>query len=159
MEKHLKYINIAKQIATFSKDPSTKVGAIIVSNNDNRIISTGYNGFIKDCNESLMTFEKPLKYHLTIHAEMNCLLFAKRDLCDTTLYITHSPCENCLKNILQCSIKTIYYDTLYNKYTEIEIKAINLLINSVKDINIVNINNNKTYLQELGLIIEDEFLY
>src|SRR6478736_6186451 len=100
MSKHSKFMTIAKSISLMSKDPSTKVGALLINKHDNRIVSTGYNGFIKNCDETLMTFERPMKYALTIHAELNCILFAKIPLDNTILYITHSPCLYCLKHAL-----------------------------------------------------------
>ncbi len=148
----MSFMEIAKVIASKSKDPSTKVGSVIVDSND-RIISTGYNGFVSKNNESLMTFERPLKYHLTIHAEMNALLFAKQDLYNKIIYITHSPCVECLKHILQCGIRTVYYDKLYSQYENIQIDAINRLIKST-GANVVNINNNKQYIDDLTSIEE-----
>src|SRR5690606_35767244 len=115
--KKMSFIEIAEVIAKKSKDPSTKVGAVIVDEY-NRIISTGYNGFIAGNKESYMTFEKPMKYHLTIHAEMNALLFAKQDLNNKTIYITHSPCPECLKHILQTRIRNVYYLNLYSNFTD-----------------------------------------
>lgn len=103
------YISIAKAVSAKSKDPSTKVGAVIVDK-DNRVVSQGFNGFVKGCNEHSMTFEKPMKYNLIIHAEMNALVFSRRDLTGCTVYCTHGPCENCLKHMLQAGIKTIIYE-------------------------------------------------
>lgn len=148
----MSFMEIAKVIASKSKDPSTKVGSVIVDSN-NRIISTGYNGFVSKNNESLMTFERPLKYHLTIHAEMNALLFAKQDLYNKIIYITHSPCVECLKHILQCGIRTVYYDKLYSQYENVQIDAINRLIKST-GANVININNNKQYIDDLTSIKE-----
>jgi dCMP deaminase len=142
------FINIAKAISEKSKDPSTKVGAIIIDK-DNRIISTGYNGFVSGNNEGYMTFERPMKYHLTIHAEMNALLFAKQDLTDKIMYVTHSPCVDCLKHILQSKIRLVYYDQLYSKYTISEKEAIERLIKST-DANVININTKNNYIYELN---------
>lgn len=102
------FLNIAKAVAEKSKDPSTKVGCVIVDK-DKRPVSFGFNGFIKGCNESKMTNDRPMKYHLVCHAEMNAILFARRDLNGCVLYCTHAPCENCLKYILQSGIRIIYY--------------------------------------------------
>lgn len=102
------FINIAKVVATKSKDPSTQVGCVIVTA-DNRPMSFGYNGFVSKCDENQMTYERPLKYCLIIHAEMNALLFANRSLRDCHAYITHGPCDNCLKHLIQAGIKKIVY--------------------------------------------------
>lgn len=150
----MSFIEIAKIIAKKSKDPSTKVGAVIVDS-DNRIISTGYNGFVSKNNEDFMTFERPMKYHLTIHAEMNALLFARQDLSGKVMYITHSPCSECLKHILQCRIRTVYYDEVYSKFSDENKEAIRLLIMST-DSKIININTNVDYLTDLGTEIETD---
>ncbi len=102
------FIDIAKVVAKKSKDPSSQVGCVIVTE-DNRPVSFGYNGFVSGCDEEQMTLERPMKYSLTIHAEMNALIFAKRSLENTKAYITHGPCDNCLKHLMQAGIKTIIY--------------------------------------------------
>jgi len=145
----MSFLEIAQVIAKKSKDPSTKVGAIIVDS-ENRIISTGYNGFVSKNNESYMTFDRPMKYHLTIHAEMNALLFSKQDLSGKTMYITHSPCSECLKHILQCRIRQVYYGELYSKFSDENKEAIRRLILST-DAKIINFNTKVDYLSELGL--------
>lgn len=104
------FINIAKEVANSSKDPSTKVGAIIVDET-NDIIASGYNGFIAGCDESYMTYERPEKYDLIIHSEVNALLRSPRkNLSGCTMYVTHAPCSDCLKLILQKGIRNIVYD-------------------------------------------------
>ena len=106
---HQYFINIAKEVAKKSKDPSSQVGCVIVTDY-NRPVSFGYNGFVAGCNEEFMTFERPMKYHLIIHAEMNAMLFAKQALHKCKIYTTHGPCENCLKHILQAGITKIIYE-------------------------------------------------
>jgi len=141
------FIEIAKIVAMKSKDPSSKVGAVIV--NGDKIIATGRNGFVAHCEEKYMLFEKPLKYHLTIHAEVNAILHAKQDIAGMTMYTTHSPCPNCLKTILQTGIRTVYYDQLYDKFDEIEKEALRRLILStgakVMSVNAIN------YLEHLQI--------
>ena len=73
------FMGIARAVAMKSKDPKTKVGAVIVDA-DNRIVSTGYNGMPYKCDESKLSWERPHKYHYVIHAEMNAVLNARRDL-------------------------------------------------------------------------------
>ena len=102
------FINIAGEVAKKSKDPSTQVGCVLTTL-DHRPISFGYNGFVSGCQEELMTFERPMKYHLIIHAEMNALMFAQRSLVNCKAYITHGPCENCLKHLLQAGVREIIY--------------------------------------------------
>ena len=100
---------MAKLISTWSKDPSTQVGAVIVDKN-RRIISTGYNGFavgVLDTKERLENRE--LKYPLTLHAEENALSFARQDLKDCVLYVYGlPPCAHCASLIIQSGIKQVY---------------------------------------------------
>jgi dCMP deaminase len=103
------FMDIARAVAKRSEDPSSKVGCVIVSWN-NEPISFGYNGFVAGCSNEGKSFERPMKYHLIIHAEMNALMFAKQKLNGTKLYCTHAPCDNCLKHILQSGIRYIIFD-------------------------------------------------
>lgn len=130
----LKYFStIVDGVASASKDPSTKVGALIVDEN-HRIISTGYNGFVAGCDERYMSQERPLKYHLVIHAEANALLYANRNLKGCILICTHAPCDNCLKHILQSGIREIYYKELgpVERLGLVEKKALRNLIVSTE---------------------------
>jgi deoxycytidylate deaminase len=92
------------------------VGCVIVDQK-NRPVSFGYNGRIAGSDESYFTYERPQKYYAVIHAEMNALLFAKRDVEGCKLYCTYACCENCLKFIIQAGIKeAIYEKAFYNSY-------------------------------------------
>jgi dCMP deaminase len=63
---------------------------------------------------------------------MNALLFAKQSVENSIVYVTHHPCDNCLKHLLQAGITEICYkdNSLVDRFTEYQIKAINLLIES-----------------------------
>ncbi|MDE6223919.1 MAG: dCMP deaminase family protein [Alphaproteobacteria bacterium] len=151
------FISIAEQVASKSKDPSTKTGCVIVDSK-HRPVSFGYNGFIAGCDENKMTNERPMKYHLVIHAEMNALMFAKRNLEDCILYTLYAPCENCLKHILQAGIKTIIYKNPVVQSKTCNAKnsmstydtneAITRLLQSLPDVICKNINGNN-YLDEI----------
>lgn len=98
------FIEVTKLISTKSKDPSTKVGSIIVDKN-NRIVSTGYNGPPKNTDDRDIIFEnREIKLKRTLHAELNAILFAKQDLTDMTIYVTHPPCTQCAAAIIQTGI-------------------------------------------------------
>ena len=106
-----RFMDLAKHIATWSKDPSTQVGAIIVDDHK-KVIGMGYNGFprgIKDTEERLN--DRPTKYSLVVHAELNAILNAKLDspvsFVHNTLYCTLFPCSECAKAIIQAGIKTV----------------------------------------------------
>ena len=145
------FMNIAQAISFKSKDPSTKVGALIVDK-DNRIISTGYNGFVAKCDENFMTQNRPMKYQLVVHAELNALLFAHKAVKGFKLYTTHGPCANCLKHILQAGIREIYYKDagiVRDRGTPEEKEAIIRLINSTKA-KVINIDTDVEYVIELA---------
>lgn len=100
-----RFLSLAREIASWSKDPSTKVGAVIVDW-DKRIVSTGYNGFpvkVVDTEERLKNRE--LKYAFTVHAEMNAILFAGRSVAGCTLYTyPFMPCDRCAAAIVQAKL-------------------------------------------------------
>jgi len=103
-----RFLELAKLVGSWSKDPSTKVGAVIVDS-DNRIVSTGYNGFprgIEDCEKKLVDREQ--KYAIIVHAEMNALAFANKSVKDCTLYTwPFQPCSRCAGPIIQSGIKRV----------------------------------------------------
>ena len=98
---------MAMEVASFSKDPSTKVGAVIV-NEYNRFVSMGYNGFPRKMKDDNRLHDRSLKYPRIIHAEINAILFAQRDLEGCTLYtMPFMPCEKCAPVIIQTGIKRV----------------------------------------------------
>lgn len=103
-----RFIEMAEFVADWSKDPSTKVGAVIVRP-DRTIASVGFNGFargVRDTVERLSNRE--LKYPLTVHAEINAILSAKEPVCGHTLYVSPlSPCTTCAGAIIQAGISKV----------------------------------------------------
>lgn len=112
--KAKKYLDLAHSIAhTFSKDPSTKVGAIILGP-DNEVRSLGYNGAPRGCtaDEDLRGTERPEKYFWFSHAELNAITNAARvgtPLAGTILVVTHPPCMDCARAIVQAGIRKVLY--------------------------------------------------
>lgn len=105
-----RFIRLAQEISTWSKDPSKKIGAIIVK--DKRILATGYNGFPKGIDDAPEKYEdRELKYELVVHAEMNAIYnatFNGISLKDSTLYVWGLPvCSECAKGIIQVGINKI----------------------------------------------------
>jgi dCMP deaminase len=108
---HLRFLELAKHVAEWSKDKSSKVGAVAVDTKNKNPVSLGYNGFpenIDDNNVKLQ--ERPEKYYWTIHAEENVLFNANRtgvclDRC--FLYCTHAPCVECAKGIIRSGIAAV----------------------------------------------------
>lgn len=103
-----RFLGMAELISSYSKDPSTKVGTVIVRP-DKTVASTGFNGFPKGLSDDPMLYDiKEFKYSRIIHAEMNALLFAKEDLLDYTLYTFPClPCDRCAMHIIQAGIKRV----------------------------------------------------
>ena len=117
------FMAIAKLSAMRSKDPSTQVGACIVSN-DNRILSIGYNGAPNGFSDEKFPWGRDgknldTKYPYVCHAELNAILNyrgSKKDLEDARIYVDLFPCNECAKAIIQAGIKTIVYDC--DKYAD-----------------------------------------
>ena len=114
------YINIAHQIKLRSPDTHRKVGAVMVSLNDHRIISTGFNGLCKGSNDDINWDDRQLVHSLVIHAETNCILYAQSKFEDCIMYITTSPCKSCIKLIAAAQIKIVYYSESYKDILEVE---------------------------------------
>jgi len=117
-------MELAKHIATWSKDTSTKVGCVIV-NKDNRLLSQGYNGFPTGVDDSIEhRYSRPYKYDFTEHSERNAIYNAARigvSLVDTTMYSTLFPCVDCTRAIIQSGIvRLVTYrpDFTHHKYGE-----------------------------------------
>lgn len=101
-----RFLDLAKHISTWSKDPSTKCGAVI-TDSKNRIISLGYNGYPHGVDDSNYE-DRELKYAKVIHAEMNAILFANRDIEGCTIYVhPMPPCSRCMAVIIQSGISRI----------------------------------------------------
>ena len=89
-------------VASKSKDPKTRIGAILVK--DNRIISTGYNGLPQGVLDKPDRLERPLKYLFISHAERNALYSAAKygiTTEDSVLYTNALPCTDCMKGVIQ----------------------------------------------------------
>lgn len=103
----LRFLDLAKLVSGWSKDPSTKVGAVIAD--DNKIISIGYNGLPSSIPDypSILD-DRQEKYKYIIHAEMNCILTASCSLKGFTLYTyPFLPCTNCASMVIQSGIKRV----------------------------------------------------
>lgn len=108
MTWHNYFMKMAEISALKSKDPRTKVGAVLVDEN-NRIISTGYNGMPKGFPDSQFIWDTDQKYSYVIHAELNAILYARKDLTNCKLYVTLTPCLECTKLIAASGIKEVYF--------------------------------------------------
>lgn len=109
------FLEITEVVRHKSKDPSSKIGAILVGEH-NQIISTGFNGFPRGIDETISErWERPIKYDYVVHAEVNAILNAARTGVSTfnsTLYLVGFgpptvPCKVCCNAIIQAGIKRI----------------------------------------------------
>lgn len=110
-----RYMDLARHVAKWSKDPSTKVGAIAVGK-DRRQIALGYNGFPAGvADEPDRLADKDTKYALTQHAERNVLDNARFDLTGGTLITTMFPCHECAKSIVSRGIRKVVCPSPVNR--------------------------------------------
>jgi dCMP deaminase len=113
----LRFIDLARHISGWSKDPSTKVGCVIVGE-DREIRSTGFNGFPRGINDSLERLEdRSQKYPMICHAEENAIMHAARigvSLKDTMAYVTWPPCSRCTRSLIQAGIREVVYPSIVN---------------------------------------------
>ena len=107
-----RFLLLARQVAGWSKDPSTKVGAVAVR--DRRILATGYNGFpagVRD--DPMILSNRELRLASTVHAEANVIAYAARDgvcLLGSTIYIWPlAPCSQCACKLIQAGIASIVF--------------------------------------------------
>ena len=119
------FFKIATTTAERSTCPRLSVGAVIVK--DNQIISTGYNGSVSGSQhcEDVGCFMVSGSCVRTVHAEQNAILTASKqgiNLKDSVIYVTHEPCYNCIKYIIQSGIKTVYYKNPYDSEVTSELK-------------------------------------
>jgi dCMP deaminase len=104
----LRFLELARHVSSWSKDPSTKCGAII-SDRRHRIVGEGYNGFPQGVNDLPERYaDRALKYDLTIHAEENAILFATKAIEGCTIYVhPMCPCVKCAAKLIQVGIRRV----------------------------------------------------
>ena len=108
----IRYLKLAKEVSTWSKDPSSQIGAVAIGHKG-QVLSQGYNGFARGVREDLVSrWEiKEHKYKFIVHAEMNAIYNATYNgvsLDGATLYIWGLPCcSDCAKGVIQVGIKRV----------------------------------------------------
>ena len=153
------FLKIAETVALKSKDPSSKMGCVIVDKNK-RVVSVGFNGLVRGADESKMTLsERPMKYRFVIHSEMNAIIYARQNLDGCTVYNRVATCDNCLKHCLQAGIKRFVYRELRvhshstdpsKSMTNVETdEAVIRLLASMPEVETLNLSNGKTYIQDI----------
>jgi dCMP deaminase len=104
-----RFLDLARHVAGWSKDPSTKVGAV-VADDRHQVLSVGYNGFPAGMRDNVDLYEdRPTKYSRIIHAEMNALLYMKEPLTPhMTLYTwPMPPCDRCMVHLIQAGLRHV----------------------------------------------------
>ena len=163
------YMTIAFNISRRSIDPHTVHGSVIVAQNG-RILSTGYNGPIKKCDDSKIPLTRPEKYQHFLHAEENSVLNyfgSSQDIEGSTIYITGYPCSKCLRMILQKGVTKVVFAPIISKcvdtkdvearklmleYQEKDIEFRELTMDDMNDV-ICNMEDTIQYMQyKLGMI-------
>ena len=103
------FMDMAILVAQRSKDPSTKVGCVVVSE-DKIVVATGYNGLPRGVQDRSERMERPAKYLWTSHAEENAVAQSARvgaKLKGGTAYVTHHPCSRCARSLIQAGITKV----------------------------------------------------
>lgn len=104
-----RFIEMAEMVSGWSRDPSTRVGSVIVSN-DNKVLSIGYNGFPAGlCDDPELYLDRDYKLKVTIHSEMNAILTCKHDVEGMIIYTTHQPCMACASVIIQKKLSGVVW--------------------------------------------------
>jgi dCMP deaminase len=137
----LRFLDLCKLISLWSKDPSTKVGAVITRGIE--IVSLGYNGLPQQIIDDKQILENRWeKYKYIIHAEMNAILTAKRPLHNCTLYtFPFLPCTNCASMTIQSGIsRVVSIECVDNRWEE-------------------NLNNSKKLFNEANIDVTEYSVY
>ncbi len=128
------FMGIALLSSQRSKDPSTQVGACIVSE-DNKIMSVGYNGMPQHCSDDVFPWDRSgealnTKYMFVCHAELNAILnYGGGSLKNSKIYTTLFPCNECAKALIQAGIKEVIY--MCDKYADTDsTKASKLMLST-----------------------------
>lgn len=104
---HKRFLALAANVATWSKDPSTQVGCVLV-NSKLQVVAMGYNGFPRGVGDEKERYDdRPTKYAMVVHAEANAILNAVGSVQGAVAYVTHRPCASCSGLLIQAGIRSI----------------------------------------------------
>lgn len=139
---NVRFLKLAKEVSSWSKDQSSQVGAVIVTPDKNPV-SFGYNGMPPGIDDSVSSrHERPEKYFWMEHAERNAIYQADRHLLkDSIIYVTHHPCADCARAIIK------------SKISEVVIIEENGLDSEVVKRNQNNFDVSRQMLEESGIIV------
>jgi dCMP deaminase len=115
-----RFLRLAYEVAGWSKDTSTKVGAIAVGK-ARQLVAEGYNGLPRGVRDLPERFVRPDKYAYTVHAEANLVAHAARSVLEgSTVYCTHLCCAQCAGLLINAGVARIVYDS--NTFTNMDPK-------------------------------------
>ena len=118
---HYRFLSMAEGVSEWSKDPSRGVGCVITSSK-RLVLATGFNGLPRGIEDKSERLERPVKYDLIVHAELNALIQCARNGVSTvgaTIYSTFFPCIRCTVGIIQSGAKEVVsYETPKNENPE-----------------------------------------
>ena len=98
-------MELSRHVSTWSRDPSTKVGAVVVDVMSKKVLGMGFNGFPRGVNDLQERYDdRPTKYKMVVHAEVNALLNANGPVQGCALFCTYPPCSECCKYVIQTGI-------------------------------------------------------
>lgn len=114
----VRYMRLAREVSTWSKDPSSKIGAVAISKNNQVVLSQGYNGFPRKIKDDYRLYIKSIKYDNIIHAEMNVIYNAVDNgisLAGSTVYVYGLPvCSQCTSGLIQAGVTRIVFCNVKN---------------------------------------------
>jgi len=130
---HELWRNMARLVALRSSDEKMKVGCVIVKKDNTAVISLGYNGDYKggpNRRESLETGKSGF-----IHAEVNALIKANFSEPDQVMYLTHSPCRDCARLIVNSGVREIFFEREYVDSEEVItfLRSVGISINKLEE--------------------------
>lgn len=142
-----RFLGLAQHVASWSKDPRTKVGAVLV-NETKQVLSVGYNGFPRGVFDMPNRYEdRPTKLMYVAHAERNALDNCFTDTRGSTLYVTLPPCNECVKSIIQKGVKRIVSLTSDSRPQDNSDVAMQMLVEAGVQIDFIRYDSN-TQIQQ-----------
>lgn len=107
-----RFLELAKHVGSWSKDPSTKTGAVLVDG-FRRVLGTGYNGFARGVHDTAERLnDRPTKYKMVVHAEANAILNATADTHGSIMYVhPWPPCSQCAALVIQAGVAVVIAPT------------------------------------------------
>ena len=110
-----RFLDLALHVSSWSKDPSTKVGAVLVGR-DKRQVALGYNGFPSGVADDSRLNNRESRLRYTLHAERNVLDNAHFPSVGSTLYVTHPPCCACALSIISKGVSRVVSSPMSSEF-------------------------------------------